>query len=371
MPGGWAGNLFSRVLKSLPVLLILVNIPAINIAFSQNVTISGQDSSYANDELVFYTYTDYITNNEKELCRFHVNEDGKFSSTFTIKQTVQAHIYLNIFKGLIYFEPDKSYNIILPSKTLKMPEEEYNPFFKEYEIYFGFNGTDENELNSLIKSFDKQYDPIIKKVFFNVSGFGTKTKIDSIIKRLNNNFQFSGNKFFNEYKNYKLAYLKYIELRRNTTVAARIFFLNKPIFYANPAYMFLFDQVFDNFFSVYAQTKDGESINRDIILAKSITRLKRTLGRNISLANDTLKELVILKGLFDAFYSGKEGEYSSYPRPQLLQTLDSVKILSKIPVHREIAENIRKTVTNLMVGTSAPVFQLFNLQNVPKIFVWL
>jgi thiol-disulfide isomerase/thioredoxin len=334
-----------------------------NSAYSQNVTISGRDSSYANDELIFYTFTDYISKNEKELGRCKTQNDGRFLCTFAIKETIQAHIYLNIFKGLIYLEPGKNYHIILPPKTLKTPKEEYDPFFKEYEIYFGIADSNENELNTQIKKFDKQYDLVLKKVFYNIGGLGVKTKIDSIAKTINKNFPDINNKYFNTYKYYKLAYLKYIGFKRNTTLATRLYFLNKPALYYNPAYMDFFNQVFDNFFSIYSHTKDGENIISDVILSKSVTKLKKTLGKNISLSNDTLKELVILKGLYDAFYSGKEGELVSFPKAQLLQTLDSVKLLSKIPVHREIAENIKKKTTNLMAGTDAPVFRLYDLND--------
>jgi len=357
-------NIFAFIHKLFYIVLfIILNYFIGNECLAQNVTITGNDTSYSNEELIFYTYTDYISQNEKELCRFKVQPNGNFSCSFNINETIQAYIYLNVFKGLIYFEPNRNYEIVLPPKTLKTVEEEYNPYFKEYEIYLGISNSDENELNYLIKKFDNQYDIHLKKIFYNVKGLGEKSKIDSIIIKINKDFLGVSNKYFTDYKNYKFAYLKYLEYQQNIKIITKRFFLNRPILYNNSAYMYLFNQVFENYLSLYSKTKEGGNIINDIILSKSVSKLKKTLGRNITLSNDTLKELVILKGLHDAFYSGNIEELVCFPKPQLLQTLDSLKILTKVPIHIDIAKNIRKKATNLMVGTDAPFFQLYNLSN--------
>jgi thiol-disulfide isomerase/thioredoxin len=125
----------------------------------------------------------------------------------------------------------------------------------------------------------------------------------------------------------------------------------------------MFNQVFKDFFPVYYMQKDGVDVFDDIAKAKSIWHLKKTLNRNMAFTNDTLKEMLILKGIHDAFYSSHIAEYKGFPKPQLLQTLDSLIILTRIPQHKMIAENIKAKVTKLLPGYPAPDFKLFDQDN--------
>ncbi len=124
--------------------------------------------------------------------------------------------------------------------------------------------------------------------------------------------------------------------------------------YSNPAYMDLFNQVYDDYFSYFGRTDNGKKIYTDIGKLKSITSLKRTLGQDSVLTNDTLKELVILKCLYDEFYNDK------FSRSAMLTVLDSLALQTKIQEHKLIAKNIREKVTKLLVGYKPPDFKLYD-----------
>jgi peroxiredoxin len=132
------------------------------------------------------------------------------------------------------------------------------------------------------------------------------------------------------------------------------YFLHKPILYDNPAYMELFNKVYDKYFVFFGRTQSGKIIYDDINTFKSLNRLKSTLAQDKVLENDTLKELVILKGLYDGFY---EMEFS---RSALLQILDSLINNTTIQKHLAIAKDIREKVTRLLVGYAPPAFRLLN-----------
>jgi peroxiredoxin len=74
------------------------------------------------------------------------------------------------------------------------------------------------------------------------------------------------------------------------------------------------------------------------------------------LANDSLLELVILKGLHDSFFDDK------FSRSALVAILDSLYRSTKIAEHLLIAENIRSRVTRLLPGFVPAPFELYNIK---------
>ncbi|NOZ47496.1 MAG: TlpA family protein disulfide reductase [Chlorobi bacterium] len=325
---------------------------------SQNITIKGTEKSYAGNKLVFYSYTDLITNSEKELVKCPVDSSGNFECSFKINNTVLAYVYLGVYKGFIFLEPDSAYIIKLPPYTPKTFGDKINPYFKEDELYLGIVNTSPNELNYLIKKFDNDYNTYVDNNFNMLSYRGT-SKVDTMINKLDEKYNSFENPYFQNYLYYKLTALRHLSYLKNNNLVVHNYFLNRPILYNNIAYMDLFNQLFNNYFYLYSKTKNGERIFSDVAYAKSVFRIKETLDNNLALANDTLKELIILKACYDECYQ------NNFPFTSIIQTLDSLIILSKIPEHIDIAKNIIKKTEHLRVGYNAPDFELYDsLHNV-------
>lgn len=331
--------------------------------YSQSVIIEGKSLSYAKDTLVFFTYDDYISYREVEIGRTVVDDSGNFSFSLNIEKTVLSHIYLGIYRGLLYLEPGQKYELKLPVRSPKGFLEKNNPYFKETDLYLGIYNAHKDELNFLIKKFDYYFDEYVKLNYYLLHEMAYKSDVDTALNELKQLFSFTDNKYFSDYMEYKFAGLRFMAYQRDGRVVTVKYFLDKPILFNNNAYMEFFNQVYNNYFTNYGATKDGQSVFTDIAMAKSPSHLKRTLDQNYSLRNDTLKELVILKGLHDAFYQGPVGEYNSFPRKQLLQTLDSMIIKGKLPEFKKIASNIREKVTanSLAPKDAAPSFELYDI----------
>jgi peroxiredoxin len=136
------------------------------------------------------------------------------------------------------------------------------------------------------------------------------------------------------------------------------YFHNKPILYYNVAYMELFSNLFENFLGQYSTTSSGKNLVNDIEFAKSITAIKKTLSKSIEFSNDTLQELIVLKGIHDAFFIRNIMQYTTFSKVQLFNVLDSIETKTKIAEHKIIAQNIRQKAKYLSTGTQAPNFTL-------------
>jgi len=326
--------------------------------YSQETRILGIAPSYKNEKVKFYKYSDNITKLEEELFSINIDSTGKFSHVFNLQNTTFAFAYLGVFRCVFYIESGKDLWLNFPKKTTKSIEDILNPYFKITDFFIGMNDTLLTDLNYSIKTFDDEIDEYLNSNFFNLYSKARKSDIDSIITNIEVKYSKSENQYFNDYRKYKYAYLQNIAYIRNQNFATKEFFKNQPILYNNNAYMDFFNMLFSNFLSLYAVSKEGSEITNDIILAKSISYIKNTLQKNISFQDEKLQEFIVLKGIYDAFFVKKTGEYKLFPSRQMFQVLDSIAILSKQPEHKLIAKNIQKKVLNLHIGTDAPYFEL-------------
>ncbi len=341
------------MVKSLFTILIVSLTTALA---AQQVIIKGNAKSYAGDTLVWSCYEDQITFEEKDLAKCKVSQNGDFEFNIALDETVLSFIHLNVFKGILFIEPSKTYEIVLPKKVNKLPEDELNPFFEETEFYVRTLNSNETELNYLVKSFDKEFDNYLSYYFQQFKGKLDKLIADSIIDAIEKKLPNTNNQFFNDYKKYNYASLRLMAYERNKDTLIENYFYEKPILYQNPAYMDMFNQLFTNYLSYFSKTKEGKPVPYFLIKLKSLEKIKSAMDSVQVLSNDTLQEMIISKSLFDNFYK------DDFPKESIIFMMDSIRINAGTPQNRIIAKNIYDRITNLLIGYIAPDFQLPDLK---------
>lgn len=322
-----------------PSIFILISL----LSFSQEATVEGNSPDYRNDEIIFYQYSDFITSTETEVGRCRVDSTGNFTCKLKILETTYVFSYLGIYRIYFFAEPTRVYNLVLPPKEEKTEAQRLNPFFRETDLQVGITNIDKDDISHLISNFDlrfnEKFDQIVQDAYR-----GKKQNIDSLVNIVEAKFADSRNPYFNAYRQYRYGLLKQITFYKKSTSVSNEQFLNKPILYNNPAYMELFNLVYDKYFLFFSRTSSGNIIFNDISVDRSLTKLKKTLSTNEVLSNDTLMEMVILKALYDEFFS------DNFSRSALLTLLDSLYRTTKIPEHLIFAENIRDKITKLLPG---------------------
>jgi peroxiredoxin len=116
--------------------------------------------------------------------------------------------------------------------------------------------------------------------------------------------------------------------------------------------MDLFNNIYSDYFDKYLTGPNGAMLYAIINYGHSISRLKKMLNQHIEFKTPQFRELVILKGLNDAFAN------KNLPWLPLLLTLDSVHLSTKFPMHQKIAQNIADNSLSMAKGTVAPPFEL-------------
>lgn len=318
------------------------------------VKISGSNPTYKNQEIKICGYTDPITRNFIDLASDTVDSSGNFLFEFPLAETQLITVPLGIYQAILYLEPGKQYEVVLPDYSPKTQADILNPFFVPIEIYLGVLNPDTLDINILIAGFNQKYYDFIDANSTRLMRNARESFIDSLIQTLEAAYKETTHPYFNNFRKYQYARLKYGSVMRDSRYLIREYFRNQSILYTNNAYTDLFNQVFTNYLSFYAKSKEGLRLYSDIAFAKSPTYIYQTFANNMALTSDSLQEFALLKGLHDAFYSG------DFPTQSLLVTLDSIACCPKVEKHAYIANQIRNKVLQARVGFSAPAFELYD-----------
>ena len=332
---------------------LILGLLAINIS-AQPVIITGRAKSYADSKLEFTRIADWITGGEEIVGACVVSDSGVFRMSFNLSSTQQILLHTGVYLGYFYAEPGKTYELVLPEKEDKKPEDQLNPYFKPEEIHLGLINFNQDELNMRIMMFEDAYVPYYEKHVSHIYSKMDIQKLETDIQNMEAPFQKHAGEFFTEFRRYRYGMLKLFANQQKVQSLSDEFFNNQPVLYHNPAYADLFNQVYSKYFVFYGRSEQGRQIFNDINQLGSYTALLATLSKNTNFSNDTLKELIILKQVHDEFYSNQ------FSRKGLLSILDTLMLKTQIPVHRQIGTSIKQKITRLLAGYEPPAFELMD-----------
>ncbi|MDR0941261.1 MAG: redoxin domain-containing protein [Bacteroidales bacterium] len=332
-----------------------------NYAQNSVCSIYGTAPDYANQTITVYAYSDYFTKLEEKLTSFTVDETGHFSASFPCNTVREIFMYLGVYKCFAYAVPGKNMELLLPPRIEKDLADEFNPYFKHEDLSIGVLNDSDGGLNELMLDFTGEYSTFVENNFQILYQLHEKSYVDTLVYRLDSIFApYRSNTFFEEYKNYEFTGLRYMVYMRNPMTVTRRYYVNKPILYNNAAYMNLFWQMWRNYLKNNHMKGMGKDIKTAIMYGKSPHMFNEVMEKQVAFRNDTLKELFLLQCLDDCF-----GMPDVFPPATVKQTLDSLILITHIPEHKHIAQNIWRKRNVLTVGDTITDFHLVDKDSVP------
>ncbi len=324
--------------KGLTILLIISSL----FSFS-TVRIVVDSSTYVNQNILFYRYADYVTKSIDTLAFVKTNVVGALDAKIELNDLSEVFVDLGFYKGVVFMSPNiQEYRLKLPKYRKKTKVDLLNPFFKPSEIHLLVENEAKFGLNKLIASFDNIYNEFVIRNFDSIHYRKGYRLITQFEKDMSAYYSESSDIYFEMYRKFKIDELKFLSYNRSFRVMTQKYLEKNRVEYNNPAYMSLFNLLYDNFFPTYNATAKGKQLKKVVEYARSPQKFKKML-RSDFLNNDTLASLILLKGIHDElFYSKKVPKTLHLPRPQLLIMLDSVADYGIAPQNREIAQNIKR-----------------------------
>ena len=321
--------------------------------YGQNVEISGNAPAYKGEKIEFFLSSNPVIHIDEPVGECFVDSEGDFFCELNIEKTCRVYVPLEIYRCYFYAIPGNRYNLSLPPPKNKTIEQELNPYFREILIHMGVLNEDKKGLNYLIQEFDKLFYPLLESVA--IKAYTHKTSdFNSLLDKLNNLDDSTTVPFYNNYKKYNIELLKIFS--SGFSAKQRKLFSNAglPLDYNNPSCVELINQIFNNYFSNLGRTKEGKRIYTCINRDGNYSELLGIVRNDLSASSDSLPELLIMKSINEGIYQ------KNFSGKGLLGILDSLRVSTKIVVHRIFAKQIKEDITRLMKGFPAPDFGLEN-----------
>jgi len=258
-------------------------------------------------------------------------------------------------KTPLYVEPGRTYEVDFPRKDstrLLNANVDQDGDLNIHPITGKTKGSiDTTELNWLIIDYNLRYEDFWKKNYQSFLIKRMRAPLDSFRRAMNAHYAPIRNPYFKTFMDYNIASTQVSTLESQNFIS-RDYLQHRKIEYRNYEYMTFFNQFFDKYFYEFALKPTGASVFDAINQKGDEGELMSALKTAPYLGNDTIRELLLLKGLYEN-YNNKE-----FNRHRMVQILDEVSKKSKIPEHRLIARNIIARFTVLKRGTDAPAFTL-------------
>jgi cytochrome oxidase Cu insertion factor (SCO1/SenC/PrrC family) len=317
-------------------------------ALSQEVIIRGlANPSYGGKEVTAIAYDDYISYTRNLLDVDTVKKQGEFSLHFDCKAPRRIYLRCDHVKAPLYIEPGHTYDIGFPDKDSSRM---FNPNV-DVSGDLSIHTSDSTDLNRLIAQFNESYDVFWRKNYQRFLVKASRIALDSFKLAMKTRFSKAKSAYFKLYIDYSIASTE-VSTLESQNFLARDYLYNRPIGYSNNEYMTFFNQFFDKYLYQYALKPEGAQVYAAINESGDAIKLMQALKQAPYLANDTLRELVMLTGL-NEIYNNKE-----FTRSKINTILDQVAKHSRIAEHRQIARNLIARFSTLKKGSPAPGFSL-------------
>jgi thiol-disulfide isomerase/thioredoxin len=312
-------------------------------------TIFGVAENRDGNVIAAYSQDDYITGTEIKLAEGIVGDSGKFSLTFELTQIERITIRSKKTHGVVFGEPGRKTEIIFSDRD---PKAQVNPEV-DYPVPLNVYVSDSTDMNFLADDYNTKFTEWWKENYMEFVTKDSTTAIDGFHDRMDQEYAWVKNPYFKPWMDYSLASMEDATFHAQVLTAKK-YVVDKPIYYHNSSYMEFFNTFFQNYMYKWSIRKEGEGIPYAINNLVSYDSLMGTMKRLPWLANDTLRELVMLKGLYELY------DNSVYNPKAILAIALQASTRSRIAEHRRIARNIIAIYTKMKVGTPAPLFLAMN-----------
>jgi len=340
-----------------------------HMAGAQNIIIKGRaHASHIGKEIVLWDYTDYITYTKTRESADTVDKNGYFELRFQSKLTKPLMISVDNVMGKLYVQPDFNYGIYFPERDSSLDRRGD----VEDPVNISVYAKDSTELNSRIIDFNSLYNAQFDMASGQyLSPAMIYKKLDTLNVLAKRRYKTLDKNYFGNYIEYSIATMNSDAARSKNYLVAR-YITHKPIQYDNYEYMEFFNSVFKDYLKGFASMHQGGNIYNSINKFASYKDLDLQFREDKLVKGDSLRELVLLKSLYEFYYSPDFNPHN------VLSMIEQCLRDTRIERHKQIAQQMLQTMYKLQPGAAAPIFDAddrtgnsVSLMSYRKSFVYL
>lgn len=347
-------------MKNRLLLVALLVSSVLSLAAQNTCTIFGVAEGREGHVIGIYRYDDFITYTEEKLAEGIVGDSGKFSLAIEVNEVSYVMIRCKNVHGFVYAEPGRNVEVIFPDRD---PKTHVNPDV-DYELPVPVYISDSTDMNFLVEDYNERFnlwwsgnpnDSLDKGHYHEFVAKGSMAVLDTFRMELKRHYAWVKNPYFHPWMEYGFASMEDATFHSQVKTAQK-YIVGRPVYYHNTEYMAFFNNFFHDYLYKWSARKEGQGIQVAINQLGSYDSLLSTMKRLPWLQSDTLRELVMLKGLFEVYNN------PAFNPRNVLFIAQQASSRSRIAEHRRIARNIVTFYTKLKAGTPAPHFTGVNIR---------
>lgn len=316
---------------------------------AQNVAIKGSAPYYAGKPISLYVYDDLITKREVKQHTDTIDASGSFLLAMNTDRIQRVMLRIGSNKAHLYASPGGSYDVTFPPPDTT----EYQNPDVEHLHNLNWRFKDTLDLNALIIQYNMIFEDFYTERYAQFVTARASSAIDTFKLQCEKRYAKLNNPYFKSYIDYNLAALK-VSFGRNEKLIYYVYIAKRPVQHTHAEYMELFNTAYKKYFQKLMLSKRGGKLTDAINGQASYNALNEVLKSDSTLRNDTLRELVMLKGLHDAYND------NNFSEANIQLIVEHIESKSAIAEHRKIAGNIGRMHSTFAVGSKAPVFELLD-----------
>jgi len=322
-------------------------------AQDQQIRIYGEAPQFSNYEIVFEHYQNFLNREQQPLFTIKIDEKGKFDISRELDEITYAFADLGRFRGFIYLEPGKEYELKLPPKKELSQAEKLNPFFQREKILLGILNETSKGLNPLIRDFDNAFNYQLNTKAVELVTRKNRSMALSIIDSLESGFP-SNHEFFNKHKQYRYAKLRMLASRIPKRSIISEYFAEQPVMFSMPAYWEAFRETFKGF------GRQLFSQNEFRTGPVTFEKIAGTIRKDTLFQRTDLIESLVLWSLYESYHN------EVIPRKQTIRLLEETSEKAALSKTRNTATILYERTSALRTGTRAPGFDLISFSGENK-----
>ncbi len=341
----------NRLVSLLSIVLLVVG--ALQMEAQTNVTIRGEVVNGAGKEVTLYKYSDMLTRTEVTVDHTVIGANRTFELKAFANYPTMMMLQIENYSQSFFVEPGREYEVYVPRFDWDVDEKK-NVFLSPEVLPLEFVNMPADELNGMISNFEAVVADYIDahRVYFDARFRPQKRYFDSLEAVVAKKAPDTRNEFFNRYKRYQLASMKYslhFDTRRQMV---NRYIKGHPIMYYDDNYMAFFTTLFAN--SVSKGTNKipawqlGHWVN-----TLNVKVFLDSIGTDTLLRNEQVRELVALEALQEAYYLDRY-----YESGKVVRMIEMVGAQSKFPEHKELAARLAASLRQQEEGAEMPAFAL-------------
>jgi len=317
----------------------------------ETLRIEGEAAGWAGHTLEFMILTDPVTLGAKQLFSLSPDEKGAFSCHVEVTEPLYCYADFGVYRGKLILVPGQNMKVALPPFRDKSFEERKNPYFEPVETWLVVETKDPMNLTNTIGRFDQHFHQVTNRYFNQIYLRQMKSYLDTVTFQLDRVFAGYADPYFRLYRMAKLKSLEADLLRNGREKTAAAFRDLAPAGFMNPGVTAFLNRLFVNTLSVESKAPAGNRIKQWVGRRNTAELLAWTAG--FTSVDSPLTEMLLLKMLHDAFYSGE------FPKEAILEMVRSGRFTEEAgPLVGRTAREVAAKLSFLLPGSKAPVICL-------------